>query len=268
MRPIRLLFLFAFVLCNALVFTTKQTLAESNKLQSASDTVKILTIGNSFADNACHYLKEITESVEGCNILIQKANLGGCSLERHAELIEKSEQDANNKPYRGKSLKELLESNDWDVVTIQQVSSNSFRKETFQPYADQIVGYVEKYAPESKVYIHETWPYAPDCKRLTEYSISHKKMYKKLNRNYKKLSKRYDTPKLRSGDAFYLANKKDGSVDLWNSNDRFHASNNGCYLAGCVWFKELFNVNPEEITFVPEDISAETAKFLREIAAK
>ncbi|MFV0592141.1 MAG: DUF4886 domain-containing protein [Draconibacterium sp.] len=268
MRQMKSLLLLAFVFCTTLVLTAKQTLAENRNSQSESDTLKILTIGNSFADNACHYLNEITQSVEGCNILIKKANLGGCSLERHAGLIEKSEQDPSNKPYNGKSLKELLQSNDWDVVTIQQVSSNSFRKETFQPYADQIVGYVEEYAPESKVYIHETWPYAPDCKRLEEYNVSFNKMYRKLNKNYKTLAKRYDAPRLESGDAFYLAHKKNEDVDLWSPSDRYHASPNGCYLTGCVWFGKLFGVSPEKITFVPKDVPAETARFLREIAAK
>ncbi|MCK3685626.1 DUF4886 domain-containing protein [Maribellus sp. YY47] len=266
MRQIKSLVLLIFF--SAFAFSVKPSLALTINNKSVSDTLKVLTIGNSFADNACHFLSEITQSVEGCNILIQKANLGGCSLDRHAGLIEKSEQDPSTKPYNGKSLKELLQSNNWDVVTIQQVSGNSFRKETYQPYADKIVDYVKKYAPHSRVYIHQTWPYAPDCKRLEEYDISFKEMYKKLNKNYKTLAKRYDATRLESGDAFYLAHKKNGDVDLWSPSDRYHASPNGCYLAGCVWFSQLFGVSPEKITFVPKDMPAETAQFLRKIASK
>ncbi len=268
MNHTKSLLFFTLVFIGFLTFGTKQSSARNSNISGKSDTIKVLTIGNSFADNACHYLNEITQSVEGCHILIQKANLGGCSLERHAGLITQSEQDETNKPYKGKSLKELLESNNWNAVTIQQVSGNSFRKETFQPYADQIVDYIKKYAPQSQIYIHETWPYAPNCKRLAEYDISFKKMYKKLNKNYKRLSKRYDAPRLGSGDAFYMAQKKDAAVDLWSPTDRYHASHNGCYLAGCVWFKTLFGISPENITYVPDDIPQETAAFLREIAAQ
>lgn len=268
MRQIKLFFLHVLVFCSILAFSVQPSFAVTGSSNGASDTIKVLTIGNSFADNACHYLNEITQSVEGCNILIEKANLGGCSLERHAGLIGKSTEDPNEKPYKGQSLKDLLQSNDWDVVTIQQVSGNSFRKETFQPYADQIVKHVKEYAPGAQIYVHETWPYAPDCKRLGEYSISYKEMYKKLNKNYKTLAKRYDAPKLESGDAFFLSQKKDKDIDLWSPSDRYHASANGCYLAGCVWFGKLFGVSPEKITYVPDDVPATTAKFLREIAAK
>ncbi|MCA1760760.1 MAG: hypothetical protein LC658_13410, partial [Bacteroidales bacterium] len=88
--------------------------------------VKILTIGNSFADNAVTYLSRIAESVPGYKISITKANLGGCSLERHVKLIKDCENDASLKPYQGKyCLRELLQMDDYDFVTIQQVSSSS-----------------------------------------------------------------------------------------------------------------------------------------------
>lgn len=232
------------------------------------DTVKILTIGNSFADNACRFLDKITQSVDGCFIIIGKANLGGCSLERHASLIEQCKQDPSKKPYSGKSLKDILQSEDWDAVTIQQVSSSSFRPESFQPYADQICEYIKKYSPQSQIYIHETWPYAPDCPRLEQFELSHKKMYKKLRKNYITLSKRYDAPILGSGDAFYYSHKKNNCINLWSEKDRYHASPEGCYLAGCVWFSKLFEKDPEAVTFVPEGMEKETATFLRKVAAK
>ena len=40
-----------------------------------------------------------------------------------------------------------------------------------------------------------------------------------------------------------------------------------CYLAD-VWFGIFFDISPKKIRFVPEDMSAETAKYLRKIAAK
>lgn len=268
MRKIRQKILLILFVGSLFSLSNQSAFASNGNDKTAIDTVKILTIGNSFANNACEFLDEITQSVEGCYILIGKANLGGCSLERHARLIEQSEKDSDVKPYSGKSLKNILLEEKWDAVTIQQVSSSSFRPETFQPYADEIYQHIEKYSPHSQIYIHETWPYAPDCPRLEQFDISFKKMYKKLRKNYIALSKRYDAPILSSGDAFYQSYKKDKNINLWNEKDRFHASIEGRYLAGCVWFGQLFNKNPELITFMPEGMSQETAKHLKEVAGK
>lgn len=230
-----------------------------------SDTVRILTIGNSFADNACKYLRQITESVDGCNIIIGNANIGGCYLEKHAKLITQSEHDAAFKPYDGKSLKDYLLMENWDVVTIQQVSNLSFKSETYQPYADEIRDYIKKYVPQAKIYIHETWAYAVDCPRFKELNMTQKEMYRRLRKNYKSLSKRYDAQILPSGDAFHKAYKRN-KIDLWRENDRFHANTNGCYLVGCVWFTTLFGTHSsEEISFVPENMSEETADYLKNI---
>lgn len=240
-----------------------QTIGQGKGVQ----TVKILTIGNSFSGNACQYLQQITESVVGCHLKIGRANIGGCSLEKHADLIKASEQDTSLKPYSGRSLKEMLLQEQWDVVTIQQVSHLSFKKETYQPYADQICAFVKKYAPQARIYVHETWAYAPDCNRLKELGITSKQMYQGLKKSYKALSKQYHSPVLPSGDAFYRSFKKNGDLDLWNGKDRFHANSCGCYLSGCVWFAKLFGRSPMEISFVPDGMTAETAKCLQQIAA-
>jgi len=233
-----------------------------------SDTIRILTIGNSFADNACKYLKQMTESVKGCNIIIGKANIGGCYLEKHADLIRQSELDSTIKPYRGKSLKDWLLTDDWDIVTIQQVSNLSFKAETYQPYADEIRDYVNKYVPRAKIYIHETWAYAPDSPRLAGFGITSDQMYDGLKKNYQVLSERYGSTILSSGEAFYRSIKKREGIDLWSSKDRFHANENGCYLAASVWFKELFGKSPKKIKYRPEEISKKTARYLRRVASK
>ena len=248
----------------SVVFSNAENISE----ERTTKTIKVLTIGNSFAHNACQYLQQITESVEGCNIIIGRANIGGCYLEKHANLIKECEQDTSFKPYNGKSLKEWLVMDNWDVVTIQQVSRLSFLAESYQPYADQICDYIKMYAPQAQIYIHETWAYAPDCPQLEGFGITSKQMYRKLRKNYRGLSKHYNAPMLRSGDAFFLSYKKNKRLDLWNPKDRFHANENGCYLAGCVWFSELFERPANTIKFVPDNISLETAKFLQSITTK
>jgi hypothetical protein len=83
-------------------------------------SVRVLTIGNSFSDNATEYLPTLAEA-GGKQLVLYKASLGGCSLERHVKLARAAQDDpqsAVGRPY-GKegakySLPEALVKNKWD----------------------------------------------------------------------------------------------------------------------------------------------------------
>lgn len=231
-------------------------------------TVKVLTIGNSFADNACTYLKQITESVPGCRLEFSKANLGGCPFDRHAKLIKDCEADPTLKPYQKKyTLKELLQQDKWDVVTIQQVSSKSFLPESYHPFADEVVACVKQNAPGAEILIHQTWAYAPDSKRIEGFGITWQQMNDGLVGCYADLAQHFGGLRLlRSGQAFTTSLQANPEIDLWNSKDRSHANREGCYLAGCIWFTELFGVSAEKVTFVPDGMDPAVAAKLRKVA--
>lgn len=231
-------------------------------------TISILTIGNSYARNAITFLPEIASSVKGYEINITTANIGGASLEKHVENIELCEQDSIIKPYSEKfCLEELLSMKNYDYITIQQKSTLSFLPSSYQPYLDLLFNFIKEHSPDAEILIHQTWAYAPDCKRFDQFGISREEMHQGLQRNYNAISIQYELDILPSGNAFYQSFKKKPELDLW-VNDRYHANINGCYLSGCVWFGKLFGVSPKKITFVPEGMDPNTAKFLRNIAAK
>lgn len=249
-------------------FTPSQAGETSNK-NNSTKTIKILTVGNSFAENACTYLSQIAESVPDYKIEYTKANIGGCSLEKHVRLITDCEKDTTLKPYRNKyTLLELLEKEDYDFVTIQQLSHLSFIAESYQPHADILVKFIKEHAPGAKILVYQTWAYAPDCKRFVELGVSRGEMQEGLVENYNTLASRYKTDILPVGEAFYKASVEKEGIDLWNEKDRFHANNNGCYLIGCVWFGKLYGISPQKITFKPEGMSKKTAKYFRELAAR
>lgn len=248
----------------ALIMAPASLVAEDVK------TVKVLTIGNSFADNACGFLKEIAGSVPGCKIEISKANIGGCSFEKHAQLIKGCEADPKLKPYQTKySLKELLQKEKWDVVTIQQVSHSSFRPESYQPFADQVFACIKTNAPGAEILIHQTWAYGPDCKRLEGFKLTRQQMNAGLVTCYADLARHFGGLRmLKSGETFTASLLANPEIDLWNAKDRSHASQEGCYLAGCVWFGELFGISPEKVTYVPKGMKPAVAETLRKTAAR
>jgi hypothetical protein len=176
--------------------------------------VKLLTIGNSFADNATKYIEAIFEADGEKSILLGRANPGGCSLEKHWNLFEQCEMLPDVKPYdfymteegtRKATLKEALVSQKWDYVTLQQVSDLSWREETYFPFMENLYNLVRELAPQAEIVIHQTWAYRVDAEELKRYGIDQTEMFNRLKDAYDKASKRLGCSIIPSGEAFQKA---------------------------------------------------------------
>lgn len=135
----------------------------------------LLTIGNSFSNDATRLLPDLAKNAKTRRLEVRRwASLGGHSLKQHAGYLAAWRADPNDpkgRPYNvpediapGKKadLATLLKALPWDVVTIQQLSSDSFRPETFFPYAEELAAAVREFAPTAKLVMQETWAYRPD----------------------------------------------------------------------------------------------------------
>jgi len=240
--------------------------------------VKLLTIGNSFADNSCACLPDLAKA-GGKKLLLFKANLGGHSLAQHAGYVKAFEADPTepkNHVYKGRidprsgekkdfSLREALESAPWDIVTIQQVSNQSFKAETFQPFAGELIAYVRKYAPQAEIMVHQTWAYPTDFLEKNKYTIDQATMYTQLKAAYQKLADEAGLRIIPVGDAFQAARALPQPQNLNKPGDK-HANTAGEYLGGAVFYEVLFHDSVLENSFVPKGLSAEDAQTLRQIA--
>jgi hypothetical protein len=172
-------------------------------------TVKVLTIGNSFSENACKYLKEIGKD-QGVEIIIGTANIGGCPLEKHARLARESDADPSLKPYTTKhdgkttkiNLQDALKAEEWDFVTIQQYSLHSYRPETYHPHVDELVGRIHSLAPQAKLLVHETWAYRPDSPSFKQEKLDQQTMYDGLRRCYEDVAREFNGTIIPVGTAF------------------------------------------------------------------
>ncbi len=264
--------------------------------------VKVFTIGNSFSQSAFRYLAQVVNSLDGCEVEFDGAILGGCTLKRHWENIEKEESSPETKFYKNKkaSMRELLQSRKWDVVTIQQASHDSWRPETYQPYADNIVAYVKKHAPQAKIVIQQTWSYRADAPQLKKWGIDQTEMFAKLEKNYRELSEHFAAEVIPTGLAVQIARRsqpEDCSIfskealeslpegkspkqsnfvvgATWRQKggafktDYIHLNQRGQYMQSCVWAGFLFGKDPEEISYKPDSMAQSDAEFLRECASK
>lgn len=203
--------------------------------------IKVLSIGNSFSQDAHRYLYKIAKN-EGIDLKCVNLYIGGCSLRTHCiNILE------NNSAYQfelnGESLginisiSNALQSDDWDIVTLQQVSHLAPNYETYIPYITKITDYVRLFLPKTKIMLHQTWAYEQGSMRLNEelgYADQHD-MFNDIEKAYNKAAKTI------SADAIIPCGKAmisaaDSGIKV--HRDTFHADLGiGRYLLGLTWFK-------------------------------
>jgi len=290
----------AFVLIATLLFCVSSFAGEAK-------TVKLLTIGNSFSANATHYLGDLAKA-RGHTLIHQPLVIGGASFQVHAEKAQKHEADPKDKAglyTSGRGLKENLELQKWDYVTIQQASIKSHDFTTYQPYAGWLSDHITKHAPQAKLLVHETWEYRKDDPRFSKPGDlkSQEEMYTGLRAAYEKIAAEFGARIIPTGGAFHLADtdpswayqtdttfnpKAAKQPELPNqthslhvgwrwakpknggkialSMDGHHASMAGEYLGACVWYEVLFGESAVGNTFMPKGLDPTDARFLQETA--
>lgn len=179
-----------------------------------TDPVSVLTIGNSFAENALRVLPQLAEAA-GHELIVGRANLGGCSFERHwnhVAAFEKDPKSVAGSPYEKgtRSLHELLTSRKWDFITVQQVSFKSHDLSTYTPFAEDLCAYVRKHAPDSKLLVQQIWAYRVDDPRFVPKNAgkephTHLEMYQQVRAAYHTLADELDLEIIPSGNAMFLA---------------------------------------------------------------
>ena len=125
--------------------------------------MNILSIGNSFSQDAQRYLHRIA-AADGATLNTFNLMIGGCSLETHWGHITDGLSDyyleKNGKSCdRTITLPEALEMDEWDVITVQQASHYSGMPQTYVPYLTELVAFVKEKCPKAKIYFHQTWAY-------------------------------------------------------------------------------------------------------------
>ena len=230
--------------------------------------MKILSIGNSFSDDAQHYLHSLAKH-DGVQMKTVNLYIGGCTLRTHyLNMLD----DAQRYPlwFNGEatglsvSIRQALISDDWDIITLQQASHQSFDYATYTPYLEELAKYVKKYCPHAKLYIHETWGYENGSKRLESVRYeSMSAMFADVKTSYQKAAKAISADGvLPSGTALMTA-AENGLVHT--HRDGLHLSYGaGRYLASLTWYKTLTgnDITNNDFTDFDEPVSDEERKIV------
>lgn len=242
--------------------------------------IKVLAIGNSFSDDAMRYLHRIAKA-DGIQMKTVNLYIGGCPLYKHyinalEDKAQYSLQFNGDDTGFGVSIKQALINDEWDYVTLQQVSHCSPDYNTYQPYLDYMAEYVRKYAPKAKLLIHQTWAYEQDSDRLTK-ELGYEKytdMLCDIKKAYDKAAKAVDAVGIiPSGETMHQL-LENGIKKV--HRDGFHASLGlGRYALGLTWYHAITGndidknkfcdfdepVSTEEITIAKKSAKTAVSKY-------
>lgn len=224
--------------------------------------MNLLAIGNSFSQDATHYLHQIAMA-DGDDWRVMNLYIGGCSLERHWHNIETGAEEylceingASTEKYV--SIQQALDMGPWDVIVTQQASHDSGLMETYQPYLSKMVGYLRERAPGAELLLQETWAYEIDSlhEKFHRYDHSQQKMYAALSACYRKAAEETGLRLIPCGDVIQALRGREpfryeeGGMSI--CRDGFHMNViYGRYLLAAVWYRTLTGRSVRENTYVP-----------------
>ena len=201
--------------------------------------------------------------------------IGGCTLRQHYLNIIDDERKYRFE-FNGEntcitvSVREVLKSDTWDAITLQQGSHESFNFDNYTPYIECVADYVKKYSPKSKILLHKTWAYPDNRKRLFEMGYKTTAgMFADVNKAYKKAFSAIKADgMILSGNAMLTAYEKNKEIVY---RDEIHASFGfGRYMIGLVWFLTLFEHRNDvkHIDEFDEALTEEEKELALKIACK
>lgn len=165
-----------------------------------ANKLKVLMIGNSFADDTINYAYEIAKSIgiPEENILVADIYIGGCSLATHWSNAQSNaaayrfglEREGwfDGSSYTNWTMEQAIKYADWDFITFQQNSGNSGGPASYSCLQD-LMDYVYDIAtdeennpnanPNVKFVWHQTWAYQQDttASAFSTYNYDQMTMY-------------------------------------------------------------------------------------------
>ncbi len=227
--------------------------------------MKILSIGNSFSQDAHRWLHSFA-AAQGIDMQTANLFIGGCSLKMHYDnLINDTEKYAfelnGNECERMISLEEAIKYDDWDIITIQQVSNDSGKPQSYFPYLNLVCDYVKETVPNAELYIQETWSYEIDVchSGYFHYHHSQEEMYRRLHDCYEMAANLTGGKIIPAGTVVQALreetkefNYRKGGRSL--CRDGFHMSYDyGRYAVAATWVAAITGADIRDNTFIPEE---------------
>ncbi len=224
--------------------------------------LKILFIGNSFSVDTAEYIYPIAKNLGVEKIKIGNLYIGGCSIDTHLNNVK------NNSPaykyyvnetgswysYDSFTVKEALESENWDFISYQQASGVSGIASSYVGLSE-LVSLTEPLCPRAKLVFNMTWAYDTKSSSgaFVNYDSNQKTMYSAIAQTVKEV--------IHNNESFYaisytgtaIQNARASVIGDNVTRDGLHLSNFGRYVAAVTFLHTAVKLDVDGLSYVPND---------------
>lgn len=223
---------------------------------------KVLSIGNSFSDNATKYLYEIAKAYGYEEVIVGNLMIGGCDISTHrvnavynnANYIYRkasAESDGVIVNTPNSTMEYGILDEDWQYITLQQQSTKAGLTNSFE-FLPQLVDYVKSKATNKdvKIFWHMTWAYAWENNNsgFVNFDNDQYVMYEAIvNATKTAVLPVVDFDGvIPSGTA--IQNARTGYLgDTFTVEDGYHLNTRGEYVAGMAFVLALTGITNDEL---------------------
>lgn len=254
----------------------KEASAQCKITVSKRGVVRLLGIGNSFLQNAIEQNLYELAKAEGIELIIGSMTIGGSSLDTHWNNISSDKaaysylkivgSDRTRTP--GKSISAIIKEEEWDYISIQQVSGYSGISSSYGNLPG-ILNYLKENAtnPDVEFILHQTWAYAENATHtdFPKYNKNQLEMYRAIVEATKQAVRTAGVDiVIPSGTA--IQNGRTTNIGDNFTKDGYHLNSIGMYTIACTWFEKLFGRDVRKNSYMPASIDKSSADVARTAA--
>ena len=243
------------------------------------DTIRLLTIGNSFSQDAVEqYLYELAKEA-GIHLIIGNAYKGGQSLEQHwTDLTQEHDVYEYRKVVNGiryntphALLPPIITDEQWDFISFQQASHYSGLTTTYEPFLSKLIQYTDsiKTGQDVRYGWHMTWAYSKDSSHggFANYSRSQEIMFDSIRYAVQWTQILHPEFSFIVPCGTAIQNARTTYLGDNMNRDGYHLDLKiGRYTAACTWLETLTGISPVGLKYKPEGVD-EAAAHACQVAA-
>ncbi len=230
---------------------------------SPPEEIKILSVGNSFSNNAMEYFYQIARNAGVKKVTIGVLYYGGCSLQQHISFGLRNEPVYDyRKNTSGKwevknnsTLEYGLLDEDWDYVSIQEAGGIIGISHNFA-FLSPLLKYVRERVGDTKLIWHVTWADAQYCEHSTfaNYGNDQLQMYHTIVESVQKdVFTKENNFAVCVSNATSIQNARTSFLgDTLNREDGYHLKEGVArYIAALTYYVAITGDSVDRLTYNP-----------------
>jgi hypothetical protein len=216
--------------------------------------LKVLFIGNSYTGGIRDTLNDLVEASPYSQSTFEYAVKGGWTLKQH---LNDSKTIAR------------IKSTKWDYVVLQEQSQTPTLPGKYDDFCDAVVALSTMIRRQgAKPVLYMTWGRRDKDGQNPQINPDYETMQMRLSMAYTNAAKKADAIIAPVGEAWRIVRRERPQLGIQlYRDDGSHPSKKGAYLAACLFYATLFDVDPTELDF-NSSLSEEEASYFKNKAKK